>query len=96
MSADRYQSQLSAIKDAPSAEHERTEIKRKISDLTKKRVAILGQYATLARSVVNEQSKATRLGLEFLQICANKSALKSLIDEKEKNFQKVQAEYHEG
>ena len=43
------------------------------------------------RAAIKEQEKATRAGLEFIQACANKSALEALCKEQKEEIQQVEA-----
>lgn len=50
----------------------------------------------LARSVITEQTETTRIGLEFLQIGANKAALQELCDRKDTKYENALREFNEG
>ncbi|KAK0188724.1 P-loop containing nucleoside triphosphate hydrolase protein [Armillaria mellea] len=47
-----------------------------------------------ARSIIEEQSKATRLGLEFLQVGANHAALRELCNRKDERYNIALAEFN--
>jgi hypothetical protein len=50
----------------------------------------------LIRAAIADQVEATRSGLEFLQVSANKNALEALCQEKDEKYQRALAEFEEG
>ncbi|KAK0189149.1 hypothetical protein F5146DRAFT_1225793 [Armillaria mellea] len=60
----------------PSAEQERVNIKKGIYETSKQRVAIVKEYKEYAKSISEEQSRASDLGLEYPQVGAKHAALK--------------------
>ena len=51
---------------------------------------------TLVRATMRDQKEATRLGLEAAQIASNKTALETLVKEKEEEVSKAKAEFQDG
>lgn len=89
----RYQTQLKGLKEAPSLDQEKARFKKRLADLSLKRVKLVKEYTGLANSVVSEQRGATQVGLKFLQICANRAALQVQCDKKEEKYKKIMAEF---
>lgn len=50
----------------------------------------------LVRGVINDQVEATRVGLEYLQVGANKAALEVLCEKKDEKYNAAFAEFHRG
>ena len=48
------------------------------------------------RSLIGDQSQATRLALQVLQIGANKVALEALCTAKDTEYEKAMVEFHDG
>lgn len=48
------------------------------------------------RSLIRDQAEATRVGLEWAQISANKAALENLCKVKDEEYNKALAEFDEG
>jgi len=46
--------------------------------------------------VIAEQTENTLIGLQFVQVGANKAALKDLCDKKDEKYQSALAEFHKG
>ncbi|KIJ69821.1 hypothetical protein HYDPIDRAFT_78852 [Hydnomerulius pinastri MD-312] len=86
---------LNELENAPSVDEERTRLKRKLLDLSKKRVRIAKEYTQLIRAAISDQTAATRSGIEFLQVGANKNALEALCQEKDERYQRALAEFEE-
>ncbi|KIK65311.1 hypothetical protein GYMLUDRAFT_38753 [Collybiopsis luxurians FD-317 M1] len=89
----RERNMLKQKKNAPSADQERTEIRKQLVNIAKKRVKIVKDYMALAKKVVIEQQETTRIGLEFLQLSANKSALEELCKKKDDKYNQALAEF---
>ncbi|KAG2138085.1 uncharacterized protein EDB93DRAFT_1106448 [Suillus bovinus] len=58
---------LRDLENAPSMEDERAKLKKKLFEISKKRVRIVKEYTQLIRAAITDQVEATRSGLEFLQ-----------------------------
>ncbi|KAN0097138.1 P-loop containing nucleoside triphosphate hydrolase protein [Tylopilus felleus] len=86
---------LKELESAPSADEERTRLRKKLLDLSRKRVQISHQYTQLIVAAVADQVAATRSGLEFLQVGANKTALDVLCQQKDAGYQRALAEFEE-
>ncbi|KAJ7773680.1 hypothetical protein DFH07DRAFT_801525 [Mycena maculata] len=65
-----------------------------IMAITKRRVKLVSEAVDLGRDVIDEQVKATSLGLQFLQIGAKKAALKELCDRKDAKYKAALAEFN--
>ncbi|EGO27756.1 hypothetical protein SERLADRAFT_354935 [Serpula lacrymans var. lacrymans S7.9] len=79
--------EIQKLENAPSVEDERARLKKKLLELSKKR--------QLIRALIVNQVDATRSGLEFLQVGANKNALEALCQQKDEAYQKAFAEFEE-
>ncbi|KAK0202992.1 hypothetical protein DFS33DRAFT_1437795, partial [Desarmillaria ectypa] len=90
----RAEATLQTLLNAPSAEQERAQIKKGIYKISKERVAIVKEYKEYAKSIIEEQSKATRLGLKFLQVGANHAALRELCNRKDERYNIALAEFN--
>lgn len=94
-------------------EDERAKLKKRLFEISKKRVRIVKEYTVcflccdcvgkltstpqqLIRAAIADQVEATRSGLEFLQVGANKNALETLCQEKDEKYQRALAEFEEG
>ncbi|KAG1750954.1 hypothetical protein EDD22DRAFT_252965 [Suillus occidentalis] len=86
---------LRDLENAPSVEDERAKLKKKLFEISKKRVRIVKEYTQLIRAAIADQVEATRCGLEFLQVGANKNALETLCQEKDEKYQRALAEFEE-
>jgi chromosome segregation ATPase len=86
---------LKDLENAPSVEDERAKLKKKLFEISKKRVRIVKEYTQLIRAAIGDQVEATRSGLEFLQVGANKNALEALCQEKDEKYQRALAEFEE-
>ncbi|KAF9226823.1 P-loop containing nucleoside triphosphate hydrolase protein [Gyrodon lividus] len=86
---------LKELENEPSADEERARLKKKLLDLSKKRVKIAKAYIQLIHAAIADQTAATRSGLEFLQVGANKSALEALCQQKDERYQRALAEFEE-
>ncbi|KAJ7595202.1 P-loop containing nucleoside triphosphate hydrolase protein [Mycena floridula] len=87
---NRFKRQLHTLKNAPSLQLEQDSIKKKLQDINVKRLVALREYTRLSRSVIPRQAEMTKCTLEFLQVGANKAALKALCDEKDTKFNRAQ------
>ncbi|KAG8218951.1 hypothetical protein J3R82DRAFT_4662 [Butyriboletus roseoflavus] len=86
---------LKELESAPSADEERARLKRRLLELSKKRVKVSLEYTQLINAAVADQAAATRSGLEFLQVGANKNALEVLCQAKDTGYQRALAEFEE-
>ncbi|KAG1892038.1 P-loop containing nucleoside triphosphate hydrolase protein [Suillus subluteus] len=86
---------LRDLENAPSVEDERAKLKKRLFEISKKRVRIVKEYTQLIRAAIADQVEATRSGLEFLQVGANKNALEALCQEKDDKYQRALAEFEE-
>ncbi|KAH7926802.1 P-loop containing nucleoside triphosphate hydrolase protein [Leucogyrophana mollusca] len=89
------QNKLNDLENAPSVDDERARLKKKLVELSKRRIRIAKDYSSLIRGAITDQIEATRSGLEFLQVGANKNALETLCREKDEEYQKALAEFEE-
>ncbi|KAH9884909.1 P-loop containing nucleoside triphosphate hydrolase protein [Cubamyces lactineus] len=88
---DEYRKKLERLQNAKPVDVERNNLKQSLLTLAHRRVEIVREYVGLMRSAIKEQEKATRAGLEFIQACANKSALEALCKEQKEEIQRVEA-----
>ncbi|KAF9236197.1 P-loop containing nucleoside triphosphate hydrolase protein [Melanogaster broomeanus] len=86
---------LKELENEPSVDVERVRLKKKLLDLSKKRVKIAKDYTQLIRAAIADQAAATRSGLEFLQVGANKTALEALCQQKDERYQRALAEFEQ-
>ncbi|KAG6844359.1 hypothetical protein H0H87_007540 [Tephrocybe sp. NHM501043] len=91
---DRNRRTLESLRNQPSAEGRRVQLKQKLLSITKKRMQIAKEYTSLARSVIGEQTEATRMGIRFLQIGANRTALQELCNKKDDKYNAALAEFN--
>ncbi|KAF8437175.1 hypothetical protein L210DRAFT_2358298 [Boletus edulis BED1] len=68
---------------------------KELEGLSRKRVKISLEYTQLINAAVADQVAATRSGLEFLQVGANKNALDTLCQQKDAGYQRALAEFEE-
>ncbi|KAJ7691405.1 P-loop containing nucleoside triphosphate hydrolase protein [Mycena rosella] len=66
----------------------------KIMDIAKKRIALVAEAVNLSQEVINEQIRATKLGLQYLQVGVKMTALKALCDRKDAKYQTALAEFN--
>ncbi|KAF8076878.1 hypothetical protein FPV67DRAFT_1605252 [Lyophyllum atratum] len=90
----RNEGTLAGLINQPSADIERVRLKRDLFNITKKRIQIAKEYSGLARSVIAEQTEATRVGIRFLQVGANRAALQELCNKKDEKHQTALAEFN--
>ncbi|KAI0774684.1 P-loop containing nucleoside triphosphate hydrolase protein [Trametes elegans] len=95
-----YQKKLDKLRAAPSVDIERTQLKQELLTLAHKRVKNVQEYVQIMRAAIQDQKRATRAGLEYLQAAANKAALenmcmeqKAAIDEAEAEALRIHAEF---
>ncbi|KAJ7692435.1 P-loop containing nucleoside triphosphate hydrolase protein [Mycena rosella] len=84
---------LATAQTGKDAVQEGKRYRAKIMDLAKKRIAVVAEIVNLSREVINEQVRATQLGLQFLQVGAKKAALKELCDRKDAKHQSALLEF---
>ncbi|KAJ7181755.1 P-loop containing nucleoside triphosphate hydrolase protein [Mycena crocata] len=87
-------SQLASAQSRGDAVEEGKRYRKKLVTIGTRRVKLVAEAVDLAREVINEQVKATTLGLEFLQIGAKKDALKKLCDRKDAKYQAALLEFN--
>ncbi|KAH7887410.1 hypothetical protein F5I97DRAFT_1925860 [Phlebopus sp. FC_14] len=89
------QNKLQELENAPPVDEERARLKNKLLNLCKKRVRIVKEYTQLIRAAISDQNAATRSGIEFLQVGANRNALEALCQQKDERYQRALAEFEE-
>ncbi|KAK7023765.1 structural maintenance of chromosomes protein 5 [Favolaschia claudopus] len=87
------QTRANALKKGNVAEVD-ARLRAQIMNIGKKRVKLVTEAVELAREVITKQTNATTLGLQYLQICAKKTALKELCDRKDAKYQLALAEFN--
>ncbi|KAF5388335.1 hypothetical protein D9615_000804 [Tricholomella constricta] len=90
----RFEDNLARLRRQPSADAERVRVKRDLFNITQKRIQIAKEYTGLARSVIAEQTEATRIGIRYLQIAANRAALQELCNKKDEKYQTALADFN--
>ncbi|KAK7029359.1 Structural maintenance of chromosomes protein 5 [Paramarasmius palmivorus] len=90
---ERFVTQLKAEKKVPPPEKERQNIRKKMAKIAKDRMVLADEHVKLVRAVIDEQVESTRLGLEYLQIAANKIAFEELCEKKAEKFTKALEEW---
>ncbi|KAH9854875.1 P-loop containing nucleoside triphosphate hydrolase protein [Lenzites betulinus] len=85
------QRKLDKLKNVKPVDVERNALKQELLTLASKRISIVRAYVALMRSAIEEQEAATRAGLEYLQVAANKAALEALCKEQKEHIQEVEA-----
>ncbi|KAL7282760.1 hypothetical protein ACG7TL_004235 [Trametes sanguinea] len=88
---DEQKKKLEKLQNAPPIDVERNQHKQALLTLAHQRVQIVRDYVGLMRSAIKEQEKATRAGLEYVQVCANKAALEALCKEQMEEIKEVEA-----
>ncbi|KAL4076371.1 hypothetical protein J3A83DRAFT_2194372 [Scleroderma citrinum] len=86
---------LKELENAPSVDDERSRLRQKLLDISKKRVKVATEYSQLIRAAIVDQTAATRSGIEFLQVAANRNALEALCQEKDDKYQRALAEFEQ-
>ncbi|KAI6034873.1 hypothetical protein F5J12DRAFT_2067 [Pisolithus orientalis] len=86
---------LVELENAPPVDDERARLKQGLLDISQKRVKVAKDYTQLIRSLIVDQIAATRSGIEFLQVGANRNALEALCQEKDERYQRALAEFDE-
>ncbi|OJT15503.1 Structural maintenance of chromosomes protein 5 [Trametes pubescens] len=89
---DGHRKKLDTLLTAKPPDVERNNCKQQLLTLASRRVAIVRDYVALMRAAIKEQEQATRAGLEYLQVAANKAALELLC--KEQKDQLAEADNH--
>ncbi|KAJ7479292.1 hypothetical protein FB451DRAFT_1086724 [Mycena latifolia] len=85
---------LAAALKKGDAVQEGAKIRAKIMEVSKKRIALVAEAVDLSHDVINEQIRATQLGLQYLQVGAKKTALKELCERKDAKYQTALAEFN--
>ncbi|KAI6040437.1 hypothetical protein EDC04DRAFT_1511156 [Pisolithus marmoratus] len=86
---------LAQLENAPPVDDERARLKQKLLDISQKRVKVAKDYTQLIRALIVDQIAATRSGIEFLQVGANRNALDALCQEKDERYQRALAEFEQ-
>ncbi|KAF8967457.1 P-loop containing nucleoside triphosphate hydrolase protein [Flammula alnicola] len=86
---------LERLRSKPSADEERAHLKKKLRSNTQKRMQFAKEYTDLVHAIISEQQECTRVGLKYLQVGANKIALKELCDRKDEKYQTALVEYNQ-
>ncbi|KAG5644817.1 hypothetical protein DXG03_007639 [Asterophora parasitica] len=89
----RNENQLAGLRSQPSADAERVRVKNNLLNITRRRIQIAKEYTALARSIIVEQTEATRSGIRYLQTGANRAALQELCNKKDEKYQTALAEF---
>ncbi|KIL63939.1 hypothetical protein M378DRAFT_78988 [Amanita muscaria Koide BX008] len=84
---ERQEQSLVQHTNKPSVQKQRADLKKKLYDLSQKRVK------DLVHTVVQEQRECARIGLEALQISANKNALKAECARKDEKYEQALLEF---
>ncbi|KAJ3553657.1 hypothetical protein NM688_g3492 [Phlebia brevispora] len=87
--------QLNELRNARSMAEERASFKRKIIAIARDRLKLVDQYNKLLRVAIQEQTEATKLGLQFLQVGARKIALESIYEVQEQALSRAMEEFKE-
>ncbi|KAJ6466032.1 hypothetical protein C8R47DRAFT_1025431 [Mycena vitilis] len=85
---------LATAQKKGDAVQEGARLRKEIMNIAKQRVKLVTEAVEYSRDVITEQMKATTLGLQYLQICAKKAALKELCDRKDAKYQTALAEFN--
>ncbi|KAK7437355.1 Structural maintenance of chromosomes protein 5 [Stygiomarasmius scandens] len=91
--AGNVQKQIKHKKSAPSLDVERQNIKQKITDTAKRRLKYVKEYTDLAQTIVVDQMENTRIGLEYLQVGANRTYLESVVEKYDAEHQDALREF---
>ncbi|OBZ70474.1 Structural maintenance of chromosomes protein 5 [Grifola frondosa] len=89
------QDRLDRLRNAPPVDTERGQLKNRLLANARKRADLVKEYTKLVRGAIKEQKEATRVGLEYLQILANKSALEQLWEVQEQEYRQALAEFND-
>ncbi|KAF7432634.1 Structural maintenance of chromosomes protein 5 [Pleurotus ostreatus] len=92
---ERITRALQDLQKVPPADQKRAQIKKEINRLARERTKLARDYVELSKAVVAEQKEATKAGLEYLQIGANKAALAELCKRKDERYEIALAAWHE-
>ncbi|KAI0920810.1 hypothetical protein AcW1_005022 [Taiwanofungus camphoratus] len=92
---EQEQARLDSLRAAPSMDTERTNLKARLLALAKKRADIAKDYLKHIRATIKEQEEATRIGLQWLQVGANKAALEVMCRQQDEEYQQALAEFNE-
>ncbi|KAL6307041.1 P-loop containing nucleoside triphosphate hydrolase protein [Sparassis latifolia] len=92
---EKEQTKVNDLRSMPSVEDERIRLRSQLVVLTKKRADIVKDFSKIIRSVITTQQEATRIGLEYLQVAANKTALEAMCQDQEEEYQKAVAEFND-
>ncbi|KAF5321543.1 hypothetical protein D9619_000206 [Psilocybe cf. subviscida] len=87
------QQRVQVLENRPSMEQEEKKLYKKLRDLVEQRVQISRELTDLGHSVIEITKEVTYAGLKFLQVCANKEALKELVERKDAKCQTAVAQW---
>lgn len=87
------ESELTRLQNAPSPEAERSRLKQQILRVAAKRIQIVSEYSKSIRQVIDETKQMTKLGLQYLQISANKREVERIWEERNQDLIKAQEEW---
>ena len=105
-------SALQSLKDAPPIDVERNKIKQEIFSIVRQRVKIVKEYQvcitlrdaesvftalqTLVRSTIAEQTEATKLCLQYMQISANLTRFQELCADRQEKIAEATQVFNAG
>ncbi|KAJ3504973.1 hypothetical protein NLJ89_g7660 [Agrocybe chaxingu] len=88
------QGSLAALRKAPSAEQKQKKLQKQLISNAEQRMEFAKDYTILIHNIIHEQQRCTLVGLKYLQIAANKTALQELCDRKDEKYQTALKEYN--
>ncbi|KAF7317180.1 Purine nucleoside phosphorylase [Mycena chlorophos] len=91
----RNQELLAKAQKQGNAVEAAAKIRRALFKAASERKTLLAKYLAIAKDVVEAQKKAALAGLEFLQVGANKTAFKELLDVKDAKYLAALNEFNE-
>lgn len=109
----RIQKELVELRNRPSLEQKKVEMRKRLLHLSKKRIQHAKEFTVcqvhgvqagflfhirsqdLVHSIVAEQTQCTIIGLQYLQIGANRVALQELCKRKDDKYENALVEYNE-
>ncbi|KAF7374162.1 Structural maintenance of chromosomes protein 5 [Mycena sanguinolenta] len=84
---------VNALKKGNAAE-EGARLRAQLMNIAKKRIKLVAEAVEFSRDVVTEQTKATTVGLQYIQICAKTDALRELCDRKDAKYKTALQEFN--
>ncbi|KAJ6604030.1 hypothetical protein B0H10DRAFT_2229461 [Mycena sp. CBHHK59/15] len=91
---EKAQNELASAQKKGNAVQEGARIRGQILAIAKKRVKLVKDAVEVSHAVITEQTKGTRLALQYLQVGAKKVALKELCDKKDERYNVALAEFN--